>query len=375
VATLTPRALRLLTAVHEEPGMTWVAAAQRLDIGTGAVTELVWRLVDAGVVAEAPTDPSGSRGRPTTRLVPHPAGPLVLAVSITHESWRVAAVGLGGAVLGSRDGRHQGSDGARALVAVSDAVAALRRKYADRIRGIGLAAPGTITAGRYLDASNLRWHQVDLAAVWPGAPIFIADNDATLAGAAEFHRGAAAGAAVALHIRVDAGLGGVLIDHGRVVRGALGMGGEFGHMPFGDPGVRCPCGAGGCWGTAVDGGAMARSLGRAEPRDPVAFARRTMAAAGGGSKKASRAVNLTAEALGRGLAGLVNGLDPDVVTLGGIGAELATAAPAALQSSYLAGLMESRRSWAPALTCASLGEDGPLIGAAETVWALLLTQL
>ncbi len=210
--------------------------------------------------------------------------------------------------------------------------------------------------------------------MWPQAPVFVAVNDATLAAAAESHRGAAVGATVALHLRIEAGLGGAVVDHGTPLVGATGAGGEFGHMPFGDPSVRCPCGARGCWGTAVDGTALARALGRRTSRDQVAFARRVITTAAPGSAERA-AVSTVATALGRGIAGLVNGIDADVVTLGGLGADLLEVAGAEVRAAYRAGLMAYRRGHPPPIRPAALGEDGPLVGAAAQAWSALLPTL
>jgi predicted NBD/HSP70 family sugar kinase len=82
-----------------------------------------------------------------------------------------------------------------------------------------------------------------------------------------------------------------------------------------------------------------------------------------------------ATALGRGIAGLVNGLDADLVTLGGLGVDLLTAAPEQLMVAYRAGLMGFRRAAPPPVLPALLGDDGPIAGAAEEAWTALLTRL
>ena len=86
---MATRSTELLRAAHAHPGLTRAAAARLLGVGTGAATEIVARLSQAQLLAEIPAARSGIRGRPTTVLVPHPAGPLVLAAAITHETWRV----------------------------------------------------------------------------------------------------------------------------------------------------------------------------------------------------------------------------------------------------------------------------------------------
>jgi predicted NBD/HSP70 family sugar kinase len=365
------RSAELLRAAHAQPGVTRAAAARLLGLSTGAATEIVARLARAELLAEVPAARNGVRGRPTSVLVAHPRGPLVLAAAITQEAWRLDVVELGGRVLDTAGGRHD-ADWPTVAAALTAALDAARDRYADRPRALGLSVPGTVSPAHRLNAATLLWRDIDLRELWPAAPVFVAGNDATLAAAAESRTGAAAGAAVALHLRIEAGLGGAVVDHGTALVGATGAGGEFGHMPFGDPAIACPCGARGCWGTAVDGTALARLLGRPAPRDHVAYARRVIAAPGPAERAA---VAMVAAALGRGIAGLVNGLDADLVTLGGLGIDLLAAAPAEIDAAYRAGLMAYRRDDPPPIRPAALGDDGPITGAAGEAWSALLPTL
>jgi predicted NBD/HSP70 family sugar kinase len=368
------RSTELLRIAHAHPGVTRAAAARLLGVGTGAATEIVARLSQAGLLAETPAARSGARGRPTTILVPHPHGPLVLAAAITHETWQVDVVELDGKLLATTDGRHDGADWPTVAAALTAAIDDFRDRYADRPQALGLAVPGTVSPAQRLDAANLRWRDIDLHELWPEASVFVAGNDATLAASAESRRGAAVGASVALHLRIEAGLGGAVVDHGNALIGATGAAGEFGHMPFGDPAIACPCGARGCWGTAVDGTALARLLGRRAPRDHVAYARRLITATA--PKPAERAaVQSVAAALGRGIAGLVNGIDADLVTLGGLGIDLLAAAPDDIDTAYRAGLMAYRRDNPPPILPAALGDNGPIAGAAGEAWSALLVTL
>lgn len=372
---MTTRSTELLRVVHHRPGVTRADAARLLGVGTGAATELVTKLSRAELLVQAPAAPSGTRGRPTTVLLPHPKGPLVLAVAITHEAWRIDVVELGGTTAASRTQRHAATEWVAVRTAVAAAIEDLLAAYAQRPRAIGVSVPGTVSRSFRLDASGLNWHDVDLTELWPAADVFVAGNDATLAATAESSRGAAAGAAVALHLRIEAGLGGAVVENGRPVIGARGAAGEFGHMPFGDPAVRCPCGARGCWGSEVDGAALARLLGDPAPRDPITYARRTIAAART-DPAALAAVEAVGAALGRGIAGLVNGLDADLVTVGGLGADLLDTVPDAIHSAYRDGLMLIHRDSPPPVLPATLGDDdGPIAGAAEEAWSALLPRL
>ena len=366
------RTTEMLRVVHAHPGVTRADAARHLGIGTGAATELVARLTQASLLAEAPAARSGTRGRPTTALVAHPSGPLVLAAQITHRAWRLDTVELGGRAIATVSAGHKGTAWSDVVTGVTSGINRMRETYGERVRALGIAAPGPVTSDRRLDATTSGWHDVDLHDLWPDAPLLVAGNDASLAATAESARGAATGAAVALHLLIEYGLGGAVVDQGRLVIGAHGASGEFGHMPFGDPAVICPCGARGCWGTAVDGTALARHLGQPAPADPVSYAKAVIASPAPAERAA---VAMAAAALGRGIAGLVNGLDADLVILSSIAADLLAAAPAELHSAYQSGLMAIRRSSPPSLLPAALGPDGPIAGAAEAAWSSLLGQL
>ena len=80
-------------------------------------------------------------------------------------------------------------------------------------------------------------------------------------------------------VKASFAAGGAVIEDGRLVLGALGTAGEYGHMPFGDPAQPCRCGARGCWNTAIGGAAIARLLNQPSPADEVSYSRQVFAAA------------------------------------------------------------------------------------------------
>jgi predicted NBD/HSP70 family sugar kinase len=152
------------------------------------------------------------------------------------------------------------------------------------------------------------------------------------------------------------------------------MAGEFGHMPFGSPAVRCRCGAHGCWNTALDGQALARHLGESVPADEVSYSREVLAAARAGGGPQRRAVRDAAFTLGRGTAALVNALDPELVTFGGLAPQLLEVAGDRVQEGYHDGLMGARAEVAPALAPSTLGARAPLVGAGEHAFDHILTD-
>ena len=364
----------VLRAVHGRPGMTRAQAAAEIGIPSGFAAETVARLVAAGLIAERPAPATGRRGRPTAVLGAHPDGPLVAAAAIGQETWQVAAVELGGTMLAATDRAHDG-DRDRVLSAVTAALERIRGRFGARVRAGAVAVPGTVAGSRLILAPGLSWHEVDLSGLWhhyePGSE-FAAGNDATLAGVAEARRAPGFGSGTMLYLHVADGIGGAVVEAGRAVTGATGAAGEFGHMPFGDPARRCRCGARGCWNTSLDGPALARFLPGNIPGD--GGLRHVLASAGAGDPRALAAIHAVGSSVGRGVAGLVNGMDPHLVVVGGLGPELLRLAGDEITAAYHEGLMAFRVVPPPPIAAARLGTGGPLLGAADEAFTRLLTD-
>ena len=339
--------------------------------------ETVRRLVAAELVSEGPAVGTGARGRPTRARGTHPNGPLVVVAAVAHESWQVATVQIGGELVACDQHRHSG----RRAAVLRDVAGALRAsclRGRGRVGAIAVSVPGTVSGTRLVQAPNLGWSGVDLLTLRPseaaGLPL-LAGNDATFSALAEDRRGAGAGAASSVHVYMDSGVGGALIDAGRIVLGAHGRAGEFGHLPFGRPDAPCRCGARGCWNTSLDGAALARALGRPAPADEVSFSREVLAGARGGAVAERRVANRVSAAVGRGVAGLVNALDPEIVTLGGLAGELLDIAGAQMDRAYRRGLMGTIAMRPPAIRAGALGELAPVLGAAELAFDAILDDL
>ena len=355
----------LLGVVRSEPGITRTAAAQRLGIGSGHATELASRLREARLLDEEPARAQG-RGRPTTLLGPHAEGPLVLAVDLRASDWRLALAGIDGqARIVARSGYAEEPDAA--LAQVAKAIGTAYRRNAKRLRAIAIAVAGPVRGVRLGQFPSRGWTDIDLsvltAKVAHGDDVrLLVGNDATLAGLAEARTGAAREAATALHLIVAQGIGGTLVVNGEPVTGAHGAAGEYGHIPFAEPDLVCPCGARGCWDLTVDGRALARHLGDPEPDDAVGYVHATVDKRDARTRRALTAVS---SSLGRGIGALVNLHDPDIVTLGGAAVLLRAAAPEAFADAYRDALMAFRKSAPPPVRDGVHGEDGPLHGAVE----------
>ncbi len=188
---------------------------------------------------------------------------------------------------------------------------------------VGIGIPGVISpaTGLVKNANSicLNGHALDrdLAAAL-GRAVRI-ENDANCLALSEATDGAGAGARTVFAVIIGTGCGAGIVVEGRVVAGRNRIAGEWGHNPL--PWVtpadlplpRCWCGQEGCLETLVAGPALAADADGPGARDASGLPGR--AAAGDAGARAALARH--ADRLARGLAAVVNVLDPDAIVLGG----------------------------------------------------------
>lgn len=146
-------------------------------------------------------------------------------------------------------------------------------------------------------------------------------NDADCFALSEATDGAGAGADVVFGVIVGTGTGGGVVIGGRLLSGANGIAGEWGHNPLpwprpGEwPGPTCYCGRTGCIETFLSGPALARDYSHAggPPLPAIEIANR----AAGGEPSAVACVERYADRMARALASVINVIDPQVIVLGG----------------------------------------------------------
>lgn len=153
-----------------------------------------------------------------------------------------------------------------------------------------------------------------------------ADNDARLALAGEWRWGAARGRQHALMLTLGTGVGGGILSHGRILRGATGVAGHLGHLTVDPSGVPCICGNRGCLETlfsskaieaaafsAIHRGVASRLLEGAKPPTCAEI----FALAKEGDAVASDIVFEATYKLAAAVAGLAMAFDPEVIIVGG----------------------------------------------------------
>jgi len=146
-------------------------------------------------------------------------------------------------------------------------------------------------------------------------------NDANCFALSEARDGAGTGEAVVFGVILGTGVGGGIVVRGQLLDGAQAIAGEWGHTPLPWPRAgehdipACWCGKTGCLETWLSGPGLAADHARQYGGELSAEA--LFAAASQGNQAAEASVQSHGERLARGLAIVINILDPDVVVLGG----------------------------------------------------------
>jgi len=191
---------------------------------------------------------------------------------------------------------------------------------------VGVAIPGTISRNTGLvknaNSTRLIGHPLDrdLAAA-VGRPVRVA-NDANCFALSEASDGAAAGADVVFGVIVGTGCGGGVTVGGRVLTGAHGIAGEWGHNPLPAPrpeeieaAPQCYCGRKGCIEAWISGTGLAADFRRRTGCELYGPA--IAAAAASGDAAARATMENFYDRFARALATIVNVLDPDAIVIGG----------------------------------------------------------
>lgn len=249
------------------------------------------------------------------------------------------------------------------------------------VDAIGIGIPGIADprTGVVISCVNLHWERValrDYLAARISSPIFI-DNDATVAGVAEFEVAQGGVYDDAVLITLGTGIGGGVRIGGKSISGHHGIGSEVGHMLVGEGLYTCNCGRNGCLETFASATAIRRYAAHLIEREGTDTLMLEMAggdvegidgelifkASERGDAMAKRVIDRMVDYLARGIMNIVCTIDPEIVLIGGglsmAGEALLTPLRARLETlHYFPGAPPVR------VEIAKLKNDAGIIGAA-----------
>jgi N-acetylglucosamine repressor len=201
-----------------------------------------------------------------------------------------------------------------------------------KIAGIGVDMPGLVDAVNGINFTLANTKNRETARLLYQKfqiPVYL-DNDARMQAYGEYMFGKAKGFKNAIIINVDYGIGLGMIFNGQLYGGHTGFAGEFGHIPIEDEGQLCHCGKRGCLETVASARTLvhAARIGIQEGKISQLTERFSenlnqlealdiVNAAKSGDVFAISLLSKIGYQLGRGLAILIQLLNPEIIILGG----------------------------------------------------------
>jgi fructokinase len=194
-----------------------------------------------------------------------------------------------------------------------------------RVGSVGVGIPGTIVAATGLvKNANSTWLngrplQKDLSAALERE--VRCANDANCLAVSEATDGAGKDSRVVFGVIVGTGCGGGVVIDRKIHAGPNGLAGEWGHIPLPWatanelPGPPCYCGKYGCMETWISGTGLAKEFARVTGGN--LRGEQIVEAAAAGDAEAIAALDRWEDRMARGLAVIVNILDPDIIVVGG----------------------------------------------------------
>ncbi|MEV5529519.1 ROK family transcriptional regulator [Streptomyces prunicolor] len=322
----TPAVSQVFTIVLSHGPLTRLEVARRAGLSAAAVTKAVRPLMEAGYLAEgADQDAPPALGRPANLVRVDGGRALFIGVKVTGDEIIGVLADLCCRIRVARHVPLTDRDPKAVLSSIADLAQELRTE-ADglgiQVLGLGLAVSGDVDRGegvvRY--SPFLEWRDVrlaELAAMTTGLPVTV-DNDVRALTVAEQWFGAGAGLTDFAVVTVGAGIGCGLVVHGQVVAGAHGVAGEIGHVVVDPAGPLCHCGNRGCV-EAIAGDAAIVARVREVTGVQVADTAEALALAHQGDAGAREVYARAGEAIGRGIATVVNLFGPERVIISGEG--------------------------------------------------------
>ncbi len=244
------------------------------------------------------------------------------------------------------------------------------------VSAIGIASPGPLDphTGTILDTPNIKeWMNFP---VGPrlceafGVPVYL-DNDANMAGLAEWQYGAGRGHNDLVYLTISTGIGGGVISNGKLLQGFRGMAAELGHITVDPNGPLCGCGHRGHIESFASGPAIARYVaeqikaGREsslrEIHKPTAV--QVAEAAQQGDALAIEGFERAGNYLGIAVANYLAIFDPSILIFGGGASQAGELLFLPFRESLKKNVFHPHYLDDLIITKAALGDDAGLLGA------------
>lgn len=245
----------------------------------------------------------------------------VIALDIHPAQTTVAVTDLGGKIV-AQNVVTLPNDANKGLTQIIAAIRKLIANHSDKsFDGVGISLPGR--ADRHLQklifAPNLNWPLQSIKSkIHRATGLRVEmDNVANACALSEVWFGDSDGLEDIVVVNVSEGIGTGIFSNGRLLRGANGMAGEFGHIEMVHDGRQCGCGGRGCWETVASNSAGLRYYEEISgKRAPATFAA-LVKMAQAEDQDAVTALEKMSVFLGRGLRMIASALAPSEIIIVG----------------------------------------------------------
>jgi N-acetylglucosamine repressor len=261
---------KVLTLIHESPGIDRTEIAGLVGITNAAITNIVNELIRSRLVEEGPSSViSLTRGRKRVGLWINKHGGYVLGVSVLATHTSVTLSNLLGTVIDEVSFYPKSpADPFNTLDEVAYHAAKLCKLHKvkrSRLLGVGFAIAGFLnkTSQSLQSAPYLGWPKFDLREEFQRrfkCPLVI-ENVTRCIASAETRIGSFIGAKNLVLVRAALGVGGAIISDGELLTGNRYLAGDLGHLLAERDGVLCSCGKRGCLNTVASGWSIIHKLG------------------------------------------------------------------------------------------------------------------
>lgn len=323
----SPAAATVFELVLAQGPISRVELARRTGLSSAAVTKAARPFIEAGYFTELTSGRTGpGAGRPASPLAIQPDREYFVGIKITGDDLIGVVTDLRAEVRGSYHHALADHDVGHVVAAVAELVGRLLDSgdYRDRTHCLGVALSGDVDreSGQVRYSPFLGWHDVPLAELLEDATGLTTtlENDVKALTVAEQWFGDGVGASSFAVVTVGAGIGSALVVNGGLVSGAYGVAGEIGHVPISTAGPACHCGGTGCVEAIASTSAIVERA-RTITGEPKLTMEQAVDRARGGDPKLREVFATAGNAIGLGLAALVNLFGPERVVVSGEGLE------------------------------------------------------
>ncbi|WP_105617214.1 ROK family transcriptional regulator [Vallitalea okinawensis] len=252
----------ILKVIHEDNGIYRKKIAEKINLSSQTVTNIVKELLDKGIIKEESVRQMGQGRNPMSLRINY-TDFYVIGVEVTVTEIKVVLTNLLGDLI--KACQKQLAEDDDALNVIKQLIDEVKADFSgiNRIQAVAISVTGVVNEkkGIIIEVKPLNWFNINLKKEleYLGIPILIRNDVNTIAHSENFNLREDTNFIV---VKLDQGIGSSIVIDGHVMRSTNSVAGEFGHITVNyAPEVRkCKCGKYGCLTTLASIGALEERL-------------------------------------------------------------------------------------------------------------------